>query len=119
VPHCAASRKVAVSISDGVIVIFSMTYSFRQHYGPGVDSTSNTNGYQGYSLGVKCGRCLGMTTLPHSCVNCLEIWEPQILEPSGPAKPVQVFLYTVLLGLKLRDHREDMAIDMRIILKWV
>jgi len=27
-----------------------------------------------------------MTALPHSCVNCLEIWEPQILEPSGPVQ---------------------------------
>ena len=27
-----------------------------------------------------------MTTLPHSCVNCLEIWEPQILEPSEPVQ---------------------------------
>jgi len=26
---------------------------FRSHYGPGVDSTSNRNEYQEYSLGVK------------------------------------------------------------------
>jgi hypothetical protein len=25
----------------------------------------------------KGGRCLGLTTLPHSCVDCLEIWEPE------------------------------------------
>jgi len=25
----------------------------------------------------KGGRCVGLTTLPHSCVDCLEIWEPQ------------------------------------------
>ena len=25
----------------------------------------------------KCGRCLGLTTLPPSCVDCVEIWEPQ------------------------------------------
>jgi len=23
------------------------------------------------------GRCIGLTTLPPSCANCLEIWEPQ------------------------------------------
>jgi len=28
--------------------------------------------------GVKGGRCVGLTTLPFSCANCLEIWEPQI-----------------------------------------
>jgi len=28
----------------------------------------------------KGGRCVGQTTLPHSCADCLEIWEP---EPPG------------------------------------
>jgi hypothetical protein len=28
----------------------------------------------------KGGRCVGLTTLPHTCADCLEIWE---LEPSG------------------------------------
>ena len=32
---------------------FSLTYSFRPHYGPGVDSGSNRNDYQEYFLGVK------------------------------------------------------------------
>jgi hypothetical protein len=32
---------------------FSLTYSFRLHYGPGVDSASNRNEYQEYFLGVK------------------------------------------------------------------
>jgi hypothetical protein len=32
---------------------FSLTYSFRSHYGPGVDSASNRNEYQQYCLGVK------------------------------------------------------------------
>jgi hypothetical protein len=25
----------------------------------------------------KGGRCVGLTTLPHSCADCPEIWEPQ------------------------------------------
>ena len=29
------------------------------------------------SWGGKGGRCLGLTTLPPSCADCLEIWEPQ------------------------------------------
>jgi len=29
-----------------------LTYSFRPHYGPGVDSASNRNEYQEYFLGV-------------------------------------------------------------------
>ena len=56
---------------------FSLTYSFRPHYGPGVDSGSNRNEYRGYLLGGKGGRCVGLTTLPPSCAGCLEIWEPQ------------------------------------------
>jgi len=31
---------------------FSVTQSFRSHYGPGVDSVSNRNEYQVYLLGV-------------------------------------------------------------------
>jgi len=30
-----------------------VTYSFRSHYGPGVDTASNRNEYQVYLLGVK------------------------------------------------------------------
>jgi hypothetical protein len=29
------------------------------------------------SFGGKSGQCLGLTTLPLSCVGCLKIWEPQ------------------------------------------
>jgi len=51
--------------------------SFWPHNGPGVDYASNKNEYQEYFLGGKGGRCVGLTTLPPSCANCLEIWEPQ------------------------------------------
>jgi hypothetical protein len=45
----------------------------------GVDLASNRNEYQEYFLGGKGGQCIGLTTLPPSCANCLEIWEPQTL----------------------------------------
>jgi hypothetical protein len=64
-------RQVAGSIPDGV------SGFFHWHYGPGVDSASNGNEYQEYFLGGKLGRCVGLTTLPPSCADCLEIWEPQ------------------------------------------
>jgi hypothetical protein len=75
--HCATSRKVAGSIPDGVIGIFPLNLSFLSQFGPGVDSASNTNEYQEYFLGDKSGRCVGLTTLPPSSADCLEIWEPQ------------------------------------------
>jgi hypothetical protein len=40
---------------------------------PGVYSTSKRNELQEYSLGYKRGRCLELTTLPHSCADRLEI----------------------------------------------
>jgi len=50
---CATNRKIAGSVPDGVIGIFSLTQSFRSHYDPGVDSASNRNEYQEHFLGVK------------------------------------------------------------------
>jgi hypothetical protein len=56
---------------------FSLTYSCCPHCGPGVDSASNRNGYQKYFLEGEGGRCVGLITLPPSCADCLEIWEPR------------------------------------------
>jgi len=56
---------------------FSLTQSFQPHYGPGVDSASNRNEYQEYFLGSKGSWCVGLITLPASCEDGLEIWEPQ------------------------------------------
>jgi hypothetical protein len=63
--HYATNRQVAGSIPDGVW-IFSSDITFRSHYGPGVDSTSNRNEYQVYP-GSKGGRCVRLTTLPPYC----------------------------------------------------
>jgi len=52
---------------------FSLTYSFRPHYDPGVDLACNRNEYQEYVLGNKGGRCVGLTTLATSCAKYLEI----------------------------------------------
>jgi hypothetical protein len=48
------------------------------HYGPGVNSASNRNEYQEYFLGGGKGSCcVGLTTLPPSNADCLEIWKPR------------------------------------------
>jgi len=49
------------------------------HYGSGIDWAQRIE-YQEYFLEGKGGRCLGLTTLPPSYADCLEIWEP---EPPG------------------------------------
>ena len=51
-------------------------FSFWLHYGPGIDSASNRNEYQEYFLEGKGGLCVGLTNLPSSCADCLEIWDP-------------------------------------------
>jgi hypothetical protein len=73
---------------DGVIGIFHS----HNPSGPGVDSATNRNEYQEYFLGGKGGRCVGLTTLPPTCADCLEIWEPQppgtLRDSTGIALPL-------------------------------
>jgi hypothetical protein len=38
---------------------------------------TSTRVFFSWGAGGKGGRCIGLTTLPHSCADCLEIWEPQ------------------------------------------
>jgi hypothetical protein len=89
--HCATSWKFAGSIRHDVTGIF-----FRSHYVSGVDSSSNRNKYQEYFVGSKGGQCVGLTTLPPSCADLLEVWNPQ-----GLSRPVQGLLYFHLLGKTL------------------
>ena len=56
---------------------FSLIHSSWPHYGLVVDSASNRNEYQDYIMGDKGGRCVGLTALPLSCADCLEICEPR------------------------------------------
>jgi len=48
--HCATSWKIATSIPDVATGIFLLTWSFRPHKGPGVDSASDRHEYQKYLL---------------------------------------------------------------------
>jgi len=47
-----------------------LEFCYEPHYGPGVDSASNSNEYQEYFRGGKGGWCIGLTTLPPSGTNC-------------------------------------------------
>jgi len=68
--HCSKSQKVAGSIPDGDIIRPAALW-------PRVNSASNKNQYHEYFLGGKGGRRVGLTTLPSSSADCLEIWETQ------------------------------------------
>jgi hypothetical protein len=75
--HCATSRKVADSIPD----VLNGTFYLHNPYGPtmalGLTQPPIEISTRNISLGGKCGRCVGLRTLPPSCADCLEIWEPQ------------------------------------------
>ena len=83
---CATNRKVAGSIPACVSGFFIDIKSFRSHYGPGVDSASNRNEYQEHFLGVKCGRCVRLTSLPPFCAVVTKSRNLNFLEPSGPVQ---------------------------------
>jgi len=75
--------------------IMSLIWSFRPHYSLGVDSASNRKEYQEEFLARKGGRFLRLTTLPPSCTDCLEIWEPETFGTfrhcPGPCRDCFVF----------------------------
>ena len=54
---------------------FSLT--FLPATGPEVVSGSNRNEYQEYFPGGEGGCCIRIITLPPSCAECHEVWEPQ------------------------------------------
>ena len=101
--HCATSRKVGGSIPDGAIGIFHSHNPSGRTMAPGVHSASNRNEYQEYFLEGKGDRCVGLTTLPPSCADYLEIWEP---EPPGtlracPGITFYIYIFATCFGLYL------------------
>ena len=82
--YCATSRKIAGLIPDGVTGIFHIpcrTMALRSTQ-PLTEVSTRDN-----SKGGKGGRCVGLTTLPPSCADCLEICERK--PPATPTGPVQ------------------------------
>jgi len=56
--------------------LFSSTYSFRPHHGPGVDSAPSENEYQENFLGVKAAGAWGWRLHQLHVPNVMKIWEP-------------------------------------------
>ena len=74
--HCATSRKVASSVPNGVIGIFHWHNPSGRTVALGLTRSLTEMNTRNISWG-KGGRCVGLTTLPSSCVDCLEICYPQ------------------------------------------
>jgi hypothetical protein len=77
--HCATSRKVAGSIPDCVIGIFHWHNSSGRNMALGLTQPLTEMSIRNISWGCKGGRCVRLTTLPHSSTDSLEIWEHQTL----------------------------------------
>ena len=105
---CATNRKVAGSIPASVSGFFIDIKSFRSHYGPGVDSASNRNEYQGHFLGVR------LTTLPPSCAVVMKSGNLNFLKPSGPLQTCNgtaLPLYSIIT-VQYRDQVLTMDFDV-------
>ena len=96
---------------------FSLTKSFRSHYGPGVDSASNGNEYQEHFLGGKGGRCVGLTILPTSCAVVMKSRNLNFLEPAGPLQAFNVTALPYTQGLWKRFERFKFGIFYVLIVK--
>jgi len=79
--HGATSRKVAGSIPDGVNGILHWHNPSGRTMALGLNQPLTVM-IPGIFLVGKGGRCVGLTTLPPSCADCHEIWEPQL--PGNP-----------------------------------
>jgi hypothetical protein len=66
--------KLAGSIPDAVTEISHSHNPSGRTMALGKDSACIRNEYQEYFLGDKGSRFVGLTTLPLSCADCLEIW---------------------------------------------
>jgi hypothetical protein len=74
--HCATSRKVAGSIPDDVTGILYWHNLSSRIMALGLTQPL-TEKVPGIFPGGKGGRCVGLTTLPPSCTDCLEIRKSQ------------------------------------------
>jgi len=93
---CAKNRKVAGSIPAGVSGFFIDIKCFRSHYGPGVDSASNTNEYQEYIMEVKAAGAQAWQPYHHPVPLSRNLGALTSWNPLGLSRPVTGLLYLYL-----------------------
>jgi hypothetical protein len=76
---------------------FSLTSSFRPHYGPGVGSATNRKEYQEYVLGVKAAGAYGWQPYHLHVPTVLKPGCLHLLEPLGPVQAYNGIALPLLL----------------------
>ena len=76
---------------------------------------SNRNEYQEYFLEAKGGRWVGLITQPPSCADCLEIWDPNHLEPSEPLQALTELLYLCFFLSRVCAVKNLSILDVKVI----
>jgi hypothetical protein len=103
----ATNRKATGSLPDGITGIFH--WHKPSGHTAALGSTQpvtemSTRNISWGGGGGKDGRCIGLTTLPPSCADCLEVWEPQPPgTPSGLSRPVMGLLTKVPCSLFIKS----------------
>jgi hypothetical protein len=98
--HCAASQKVVGLLPGGVSWVFHWHNPLSHTTALG-SAQPDRNVYKEYFLEGRGGWCLGLMTLLPSWTNCLEIWNLNLLEISGPVQACN----GITLPLQLKKPR--------------
>jgi hypothetical protein len=101
--HCATNRKVAGSISDGIIGIFHRHTRIPSGRTMVLGSTQPLTEMSTRKISWgKGGRCIGLTTLSPSCADFLKIRDPQ---PSGTLRSVMWLIYHWFYTANIKKHQ--------------
>ena len=94
---------------------FSLTKSFRPHYGTGVDSASNRNERQEYLLGVKVTCVLGWQAYHIFVPIVLKSGILNLLEPSGPVQACNgiALLLHIYENISLNSSQNEICFNSR------
>ena len=102
--HCATSRKVAVSIPDGVIGIFHWHNLSGRTMALGLTQPLTEMSKRNISRWGKGCRYAGLTTVAPSCADCLEIGSLNLREPSGPVQACNGIPFTLTVYYFLKER---------------